>query len=249
LKILFAIVLVLAADMKQLYIIKAGTTRKSILRNYGDFGDWIRMCLSGSGLPVSVVDAVVGETLPEPFACCGAIITGSHAMVTDNLPWSLAIEAWIPQFVESGVPLLGICYGHQLLGRALGGAVGYNPNGREIGTVRISLKPEAADDRLLRGVAPVFYAHTIHEQSVLELPPGAVCLASNGHERHHVIRVGACAWGVQFHPEYTLPVMQEYIRVEGGFSDEQFDMLPEVHEAPESAGILAEFACIAAQNR
>jgi hypothetical protein len=43
--------------------------------------------------------------------------------------------------------------------------------------------------------------------------------------------------------------MQEYIRVEGGFTDEPLDVLPEVHETPEAAGILAEFACIAAQNR
>lgn len=235
--------------MKQLCIIKAGTTYSSTLHDFGDFEDWITIGLRESGLPIAVIDAVAGEPLPDPDICCAIIITGSHAMVTDNLIWSLAIEAWIPNVIESGVPLLGICYGHQLLGRALGGTVGYNPQGREVGTVRILLKPEAAEDPIFRMLNPVFHAHTIHEQSVLELPPGAVCLASNGHERHHAFRIGSCAWGVQFHPEYTVSVMREYIRAAVWDGVNLDEPEPEVNETPEAAMILCGFARLALMRR
>ncbi len=229
--------------MKKLHIIKAGTTYASTVQALGDFDDWIAAAVESSGLPVAVVDAPAGDPLPSPEVCCGVLVSGSHAMVTDNLPWSVAIEAWIPSLIESAIPFLGICYGHQLLGRALGGQVGYNPLGREIGTVLVSLKPEAGADPLFRKVSPVFQAHTIHEQSVLELPRGAVCLAGNGHDRHHAFRFGACAWGVQFHPEYSVPVMKEYIAAEGG--SRSGELLAQVCETPEAGKILSDFARIA----
>jgi len=115
--------------MKKLCIIKAGTTYSSTLQDFGDFEDWVQAGVAPSGVEVLVIDVVAGEVLPEPDHCCGVIVTGSHAMVTDNHPWSMAIEAWILLLVERNVPFLDICYGHQLLGRALGGVVGYNPGG------------------------------------------------------------------------------------------------------------------------
>jgi len=43
------------------------------------------------------------------------------------------------------------------------------------------------------------------------LPPDAVCLAFNSHEPNQAFRIGKCAWGVQFHPEYTSMIMRSYI--------------------------------------
>jgi len=231
--------------VKKLFIIKAGTTCSSALQAFGDFEDWIKQGVSQSRFPVIVVDAVAGAPLPKPETCFGVLITGSHAMVTENLPWSRSIEAWIRDLVENGVPLLGICYGHQLLARALGGRVGYNPLGREVGTVRVFLKPQAGEDLLFRKLNPVFQAHTIHEQSVLELPPGAVCLAGNAHDRNHAFRIGKCAWGVQFHPEYTVQVMKEYIRNEACCIADRNALLQAVCETPEAGKILQDFARIA----
>jgi GMP synthase (glutamine-hydrolysing) len=56
-----------------------------------------------------------------------------------------------------------------------------------------------------------FLANVFHSQTVLALPEGAVCLAKNSHEPHQAFRLGTCAWGVQFHPEFTLPLMRAYI--------------------------------------
>ncbi|MBM3162014.1 MAG: glutamine amidotransferase [Chlorobi bacterium] len=239
--------------MKKLCIIKAGSTHASTLKAFGDFEDWIAAVTGNCGLQVHVVHACAGQPLPEPSSCCGVIVSGSHAMVTDNSAWSLAIEAWICLLVRKSVPFFGICYGHQLLGRALDGVAGYNPRGLEIGTVSISVTPEAGSDPLFGAIPRLFHAHAIHEQSVLELPPGAVCLARNEHEPHHAFRIGTCAWGVQFHPEYTVPVMNAYItarrKIHGsGAGDETAALLSGVRETPFARDVLAGFAAIASRH-
>jgi GMP synthase (glutamine-hydrolysing) len=197
--------------MKKLFIIKAGSTFASTLDRFGDFEEWIAAGLGRVEMPVHVVDVVKGEPLPSREECGGVVVTGSHAMVTDNREWSLGIERWIPGLLQAEVPYLGICYGHQLLGRAAGGEVGFHPLGREIGSVEVTLTAEARADALFTGLPPAFRSHVIHAQSVLHLPPGAVRLAWNEHEPNHAFRVGVCAWGVQFHPEFSDEVMSAYI--------------------------------------
>jgi GMP synthase (glutamine-hydrolysing) len=51
----------------------------------------------------------------------------------------------------------------------------------------------------------------VHSQSVRELPPGATLLAGNTFEPHHAFRVGKCAWGIQFHPEFNQERMDTYV--------------------------------------
>ena len=136
----------------------------------------------------------------------------------------------VAALIAARVPFLGICYGHQLLGRAAGGEVGYHPRGREVGTVSIELTPEGQRDPLFKGIPARFVAHATHAQSLLRLPDGAVHLAFNGFESHHAFRVGESAWGVQFHPEYTREIMQTYV------SDE----IAGLEAAGEDAGALRE---------
>lgn len=235
--------------MKKIYLIKAGTTFSSTLERFGDFDDWVKEALGELAVPVQVIDVLQGSSLPEPGECSAVLVTGSHAMVTDNLAWSLALEAWIPLLVTANVPFLGICYGHQLLARAMGGEVGYHPQGREVGTVAITLSSEAADDLLFRGLPSLFSAHTTHAQSALHLPPDAVRLACSNHEQYHAFRIGSCAWGVQFHPEYTVDVMSAYIsaqektlRKEGRSVE---DLLLQVAECHFASKVLTNFAALA----
>ncbi|NTW83981.1 MAG: C26 family cysteine hydrolase domain-containing family, partial [Chlorobiaceae bacterium] len=159
-----------------------------------------------------------------------------------NLPWSIALERWIPGIVEAAVPFLGICYGHQLLGRATGGEVGYHPLGRELGTVEIRLESEGIDDPLFSNIPETFMAHSAHSQSVLRLPPGAVLLASGKYEPYHSFRIGKAAWGVQFHPEYSADIMSADIcEGENDRTAVQKD-LPAVADTPFAAKVLANFA-------
>lgn len=197
--------------MKPLWIIKAGTTFPQTARRYADFDQWTREALCTDPLEVRTFDVESDRLLPAPEACGGVVITGSHAMVTDRLPWSVQLEQWIPHLLEAGVPVLGICYGHQLLAQALGGRVDYHPQGREVGTVEVTLLPDCQEDPLFHSFPESISAHVVHAQTVVELPPRAILLARNAFEPHHAFRVGSTAWGVQFHPEYSAAIMRSYM--------------------------------------
>lgn len=137
------------------------------MRRYGSFAHWIRVAAGLRDDDVVVIDVADpdgsgGEPLPTREGFAGVIVTGSGAMVTDLLPWSEASAAWLRDAAHAGLPLFGICYGHQLIAHALGGQVGYNPTGREMGTVDIDLQPDAGDDPLFAGLQARFTAQATH---------------------------------------------------------------------------------------
>ncbi|MGM8224954.1 glutamine amidotransferase [Cellvibrio sp. ARAG 10.3] len=231
-----------------LFILKVGTTFPATAAVLGDFDDWTRVALGDLTTPVVTWNVQDNASLPEVQACAGVIITGSHAMVTDHLAWSVAIEDWLPALVEAEVPILGVCYGHQLLAQAMGGEVGYHPQGKEVGTREIELLPACAADPLFRSLPPSFLAHTTHAQTVLHLPPGAVRLAANLHEPNHAFRLGARAWGVQFHPEYTPPIMRAYIEQQAEvltrMGQDVARLLEDVSATPFAAEVMTRFAAL-----
>lgn len=199
------------ASRRPICVIKAGGTYPEVVRELGDFEHWIMAGLELPRRDVRVVDARLVAHYPEPAECAGVIMTGSHSMVSERLPWMERLSDWLRRLVAVDTPFLGICFGHQLLAQALGGQVDFHPRGREIGTVSIELTPAAAADPLFSGMPPRFSAHAVHAQSVRELPAGATLLAGNGFEPTHAFRVGACAWGIQFHPEFNQARMAMYI--------------------------------------
>ncbi len=201
--------------MSHFLIIKCGQTYENICAQHGCFESWIA---AGLGVPCSamtVVSVFEGELLPATLANIdGIVITGSPAMVTDRQPWSEATARWLhDEIIDkcTQVPVLGICYGHQLIAHALGGHVDYNPRGREIGTVMIQATSSTAEDPLFSHLPTAFHAQLTHRQSVIRLPPNAVLLATSELEAHQAYRVGDRVWGVQFHPEFTPDIMRAYI--------------------------------------
>ncbi len=194
--------------LKPLLIVRAGKTFPAIEAKIGDFPDWIAAGLGALSVPLEVVDPQSQHLPAEPS---GVVITGSHAMVTDREGWSEAVAGWLRGLVERKIPVLGICYGHQLLAQALGGSVAFHPGGIEIGTVRIRSTAACAGDPVLGHLPGIFPAQVVHRQSVAALPPGAVVLAANDFEIHHAFRFGQSAWGVQFHPEFSTAAMKGYI--------------------------------------
>ena len=232
--------------MKSLHIIKAGTTFPATAKQLGDFDVWTAAALGPVGVETRIVDAEHGAALPAVEDCAGVIVTGSHAMVTDNLPWSVLMEAWILSLLTAQIPFFGICYGHQLLARAAGGQVGYHPRGAEAGTVPVHLLADCTGDPLFRSLPRSFPVQVTHEQTVLVLPPGAKRLAANAHEPHHAFRLGDRAWGVQFHPEYTADIMRSYIMEEADdirkAGGDVAEILGAVSETPMAAETLHNFA-------
>lgn len=239
--------------MKKLLLIKTGKTWDSIRTRHGCFEDWLVAGLGVSRKEVDVVSVFEGGLLPTHLDTVGGIIiTGSPAMVTERLPWSEAVARWLAfELLErkTRVPVLGICYGHQLLAHALGGRVEYNPRGREIGTVEICATAALAGDPLLGEINFPFLAQVTHLQSVSELPPGAIHLASSALEPHHAFRFSETVWGVQFHPEFTADIMRAYLDVLGermlGEGMDVAGVRAGVRDAPAGVAMLRRFARLA----
>ncbi|MCG5534823.1 glutamine amidotransferase [Ectothiorhodospira mobilis] len=232
-----------------LLVIKTGTKLDTLADVPGDYEDWIS---AGMGWPreaVQVAHVPRGDPLPAPDSVTAAVVTGSGAMVTAAAPWMARSGRWLVAAVEQGLPVLGICFGHQLLAWALGGKVGDNPNGIEVGTVEVSLEAAAAEDPLFSALPKRFPAQVSHTQSVLALPPGAVSLGHSAMEAHQGFCLGPKAWGLQFHPEFDRRIIPRYVdsyrpRLEAA-GRPLAPLLEGLRESPESTRVLARFAALA----
>lgn len=215
------------------------------MRRHGSFAHWIRVAAGLERDEAVVVDVEDGEPLPTQDGFAGAIVTGSAAMVTERLDWSERSAEWLRDAAHAGMPLLGICYGHQLIAHALGGRVDYNPNGREMGTVCIDVHDVARADPLFAPLPERFPAQATHLQSVLQPPPGATVLAGNAHDPCHAFRWGAHVWGTQFHPEFSTGHMRGYIQARSeALAQEGLPaarMTQQVSAAPHARRILRRF--------
>ena len=233
--------------MPKVVILKTGTTYPALREVFGDFDSWFAARLAPE-LNIDVVDVTVDDLPGQPEDWSGIVITGSPAMVSDRAPWSEHTGNWLAHAVSAEIPVLGVCYGHQLLAHALGGEVGFHPRGRETGTHPIELLDSAMDDPLFRGLPRQFPAQLTHRQSVLRLPRNAVLLARNEFEPHQAFRLGPCAWGVQFHPEFSLEVMRSYLEVQApDLKKEGLDaaaLLAGTRAAPEASSLLDRFSRI-----
>lgn len=198
--------------MKPVLIIRTGRAPDNIRARHGDFPHWFRLGARLLPQQLRIVDVAAGEALPAPREVAGAMITGSAAMVTERATWSERTAGWIRDAMDVELPLFGVCYGHQLMAHALGGRVDYLPGGREIGTQPIELLDGAVSDPLTRDLPATFRAHTTHEQSVLEPPPGSMVLACSLRDPHQLLRHGPQAISSQFHPEFNADVMRAYIK-------------------------------------
>lgn len=230
--------------MKPLLLIKTGTTIPEIVPAHGDFEDWFRAGFNG--VPVQQVDVFRGESLPSPGDVSAVVITGSAAMVSHREDWSERAASWLLGAMDHGVPVLGVCYGHQLLAHALGGRVGPNPRGREMGTLPVTCTPAVAEDPMFGDAPERFPAQTTHLEAVLEAPRDAKVLGTTELDENAMLRFGESAWGVQYHPEFSAEVMREYIRLRApSLAEEGFDpavMVAEVKATPEASAILSSFA-------
>ncbi|SFR33688.1 type 1 glutamine amidotransferase [Halogeometricum limi] len=140
-------------------------------------------------------DATEGE-LPSHFDFDGVVVTGSRASVYWDEAWIPPLVTYVRDAAERDVPILGVCYGHQVVATALGGQVA-DMGEYEIGYREVS---QTADSELFEGIGDSFLVFTTHSDAVTELPEGAELLAENEYGVH-AFRKGH-AWGVQFHPEY-----------------------------------------------
>jgi GMP synthase (glutamine-hydrolysing) len=194
---------------KPLLILVTGDPVPPTRQRVGGFAQLVRAGLGEAWSSGFVEhDARTEAALPSPHEFAGVIVTGSASSVTERAPWILRAEEYLAFAVAADHPVLGICFGHQLLGQALGGRVERNPLGREMGTVALSV---VRDDPLLDRTIEPALAHATHVDAVTVLPKQAEVLATTALDPHAALRFGERAWGVQFHPEFDEQVMREYV--------------------------------------
>ena len=196
--------------MKNILIIKCGETLPEIKEKHGDFEDWI---IKQSNLPLNVYkifNVSEGEQLRHPSEYIAAIITGSHANVNQRLPWIKQLKDWIVTARYSNIPVLGICFGHQIIAEALGGKAKLNPEGPATGVVNIKLTKAGMESPLFKKAGDSFESYALHSFCVTELPLGAEPLAQSGDtiESFNVEKI----FGIQFHPEYTEEIIKIYLQ-------------------------------------
>jgi len=231
--------------MRPLLIVKSGSTLPEIAARRGDFEAWIAARIGFDPARIQVAAVYEGAPLPAAETLAGAVVTGSSAMVSHAEPWSERTAAWLGAAALAGTPLLGICYGHQLLAHALGGRVARNPLGREIGSIDVRLHEAARCDALFCELPAQVRVQASHLESVVALPAGARLLASSPGDPHQAFAVGERAWGVQFHPEFDADIVRGYLsarsdaaRAEGLDPDA---LLRGASDSPHGAAILRRF--------
>ncbi|MCO4768692.1 MAG: homoserine O-succinyltransferase [Deltaproteobacteria bacterium] len=228
--------------MPRIAILKTGSTRllDSVARRGGDYESWFAETIIPLGVEVDVIDAVSG-TLPATGDWDGLVITGSPASVHDEEPWSEAAAKWVAARVREGVPTLGVCYGHQLLAHALGGATGPAAV-PEIGQFEVQI---TAEDPLFRGLPAVWPSFLIHYNEVTKLPEGARVLAHSPRCDVQAFAIGEHVRAVQWHPEFDAIAVREAIEQDADalarWGEDADTLIAGVEELPEGPKIVENF--------
>lgn len=157
-------------------------------------------------LPPPVADASTARAsdagMPAPFDA--VVISGSQSSVYHDESWIANLATWTRGAIAADLPILGVCWGHQMLAEVLGGTV--EGGDYELGYTQIR---QTTSDPLFDDVPDPFTAFATHSDHVVTLPEGATVLAENdvGVQSFRHGRV----WTTQFHPEYDLRTAEAMI--------------------------------------
>jgi len=159
------------------------------------------------GIPFTYLDLDDPE-VPSDYD--GMIVLGGPMSANDPLPGLARELKLIDQALTSGMPLLGVCLGSQLIAKALGARV-YRNAALEIGWEPVHLTENGQRDPLFRGIdSPTTFFHWHGE--TFDLPKGAEWLACSQKTRHQAYRFGSNVYGLQFHPEVDAEMIADWYR-------------------------------------
>ncbi len=186
-------------------LLQCGSLPPDIVADVGEYSAQFSKLLGGHDITIEAFDVVTGPPPQTVQTCDGWLVSGSAASTYDPLPWIGPVEGFLRQVVGAGVPVVGICFGHQLLAQALGGRVARAPGGWGAGVQCYELVGDrptwmtgAVDDSL--------HLVASHRDQVVELPAGAQVLARNEHCQVGAYTVGESVLAMQPHPEYDTDI-------------------------------------------
>jgi GMP synthase (glutamine-hydrolysing) len=228
--------------------------RKILLVTFRDTEAMRRLDLAGivksSGCrpeDIVICDAVGPSPSPDFLVGMDAVILGgSGHSVFEEYPNRSSVEEFVHEVRRRHLPILGICFGHQLLAHVFGGEVVRDDACEEYGTFDVRLAPAAAADPLFVGLPAVFPAQCAHRDRVARLPVGATLLASSAKCLVHAFTLpGEGIYGVQFHLERSRADFEAVIRMSGpdyaARSGGAAAALSTLRETPEAASVIARF--------
>lgn len=196
-----------------LAILEADQQDASLAPRWGRLADmvgaWLAPAVPGLSLAAVPVTGggADGGALPDPSGFDGFVVTGSRASAYDCDPWIARLAAYLRTVQADGRPILGLCFGHQILAAALGGRV--ERIGWRVGLTRLAAPGLGP---LADGTAQ---AHVWHQDQVVARPPDAEVLAAYPGCRVGALGYAGRALGLQWHPEYPPDYMAALLAVEG----------------------------------
>ena len=209
--------------MTKLGIIEAGDVHNSLCKEYGTYFDMIQKWLEPSLRPEKSFNVLSykNETLPNPNLADFWIISGSRHGVYDDLPWIKPLMEFILKCNSEKVPILGICFGHQIIAQAMGGQVMKSRNGWGIGVQKYHLKTDVNWFSTFpkMGVEKVrsYKGFAFHQDQILKLPPSARVISGNEFCPYAMLAYGDEALPniitIQSHPEFSASFFRDLAKL------------------------------------
>ncbi|MFQ6549872.1 type 1 glutamine amidotransferase [Aestuariibius sp. 2305UL40-4] len=185
-------------------ILQTGHAPDALLPDHGDYNDLFERLLGGHGFAFTTW-SVVDDAFPDgPDDADGWLITGSRHGAYEPHPWIPPLEELIRDIHAAQKPLVGICFGHQIIAQALGGTVEKFPGGWSVGRQSYTLDNEH------------LHLNAWHQDQVTKLPPEARILGQSAFCENAVLAYGDHILTIQPHPEFDAAFTQGLITHRGG---------------------------------
>ncbi len=193
-------------------IIETGKPSETLAAEFGSYPDMFAS-LIGKSMPDArffTKSVVSGETLGSPDAADGWLITGSRHGAYDDVIWIEPLEIFIHQCFGDKIPLVGVCFGHQIIAQAMGGKVHKSNKGWGVGPHKYSVsnRPDWMQD-----LTSEYCSHAIHQDQIQQLPASATVLSSSDFCNYAALLYGDTdfpdALTVQSHPEISADFVQQ----------------------------------------
>jgi GMP synthase-like glutamine amidotransferase len=184
-------------------ILQAGHTPDDLARTLGDYDTLYPDLLAGYGFSFQaycVVDMEFPDSITESD---GWFISGSRYGAYEDHPWIPPLEQFIRDIYADGRPLVGVCFGHQIIAQALGGTVEKYKDGWSVGYTEYDFDGQ---------IIPL---NAWHQDQVIERPDDAKVIASTDFCRNAGLVYGDKVWSVQPHPEFTAEFVDGLIKGRG----------------------------------
>lgn len=188
-------------------ILECGRPPERVVANHGAYPEIFTRLLEPHGFTFQTWNAEALELPKSPHECDGWLVPGSPHGVYEDHAFLPPLESFLRRVYDAGVPMVGICFGHQLIAKALGGRVEKFQGGWCVG------RQVYAFDTLGE-----LALNAWHQDQVVEAPADAETVATSMFCHHAALKYGNRAWTIQSHPEYSPGILCDMIAARRGTS-------------------------------